>query len=163
MTPVLVTPPGDLLSLEEVKAHLRVDHNDEDAQIAAMILAAVGHLDGWRGILGRAIMPQVWRETFDGSGPYRLSLPDISAVTVKADGSTVTGSAVSFDALGSLVVLPNGISSDETVIDYTCGLPETLLPVAQAAVKLYVEHLHFGSDLSPAFTALVSALRWRCV
>lgn len=162
MTPVLVSAPdAEVVSLDDVKRHLRVEHDDDNAQIAALILAAVGHLDGWTGILGRAIKPQIWREAFDGAGPYRLSMPNVTEVTVRADGETVTGSAVSLDAVGPVVALPDGVSSGETVIEYTCGLPDTLLPVAEAAVMLYVSHLYERTDLSPAFGALVSSLRWR--
>ena len=62
MSAVLITAPtADVLSLDDVKRHLRVDFNDDDALIAGFIAAAVNQLDpaggGW---LGRALRPQAW-------------------------------------------------------------------------------------------------------
>lgn len=52
------------VSLEQAKAHLRVDESDDsqDDLITAAIAAAVNHLDGYAGILGRALVPQEWCE-----------------------------------------------------------------------------------------------------
>lgn len=67
--PVLVTPPADpVVSLSDLKDHLRVDADDENDLIEALEQAAVAHLDGWHGILGRAIMAQVWSQSFATSG-----------------------------------------------------------------------------------------------
>lgn len=65
-SPVLITPPSILpVSLEEAKLHLRVDGNDEDALISGLLGAAVSHLDGWTGSLGRALAEQTWRADYD--------------------------------------------------------------------------------------------------
>ena len=75
-SPVLVTPPAMLpVSLEDAKAHLRVAmygtdgtmlDGDDDTLIEAYIKAAVSHLDGWTGILGRCLVEQTWSMDFDG-------------------------------------------------------------------------------------------------
>lgn len=80
MTLVLEAGPTDpVLTLEKVKAYLRVDHTDEDNTVQAFITAATQRLDGRDGILGRALRPQVWRyecSTFGGiKTPVRLPLP----------------------------------------------------------------------------------------
>lgn len=63
LPPALVTPPAEMpVSLAQAKEHLRVDHDEDDDLIEAAIAAAVGHLDGYGGILGRALMPQEWSE-----------------------------------------------------------------------------------------------------
>lgn len=86
LAPVLVTPPAAVpVSLAEAKAHLRVEHGEDDGLIEAMIGAAVGRLDGWGGILGRCLVTQDWRRDFCGFPcGYRLRLPfpDVSAVTI---------------------------------------------------------------------------------
>src|SRR5690606_16820554 len=47
------------------KEHLRVDGADDNAVIEGLIRAAVSHLDGWTGILGRCLVEQTWRVDFD--------------------------------------------------------------------------------------------------
>jgi hypothetical protein len=67
MSVLVVEPPARLVSLEDMKAHLRVTADDEDALIEAYIDAACGWLDGPDGWLGRCIGSQVI-EVFYGSG-----------------------------------------------------------------------------------------------
>jgi len=155
MTPVLVTPPAQpVITLAEAKAHLRVDIDAEDSLIEGMVAAATAHLDGWRGVLGRAIMPQAWRETHDGAGPFALALPDVTAVTASAGGAaTITATPT-----GPVVELAEAV--DGVTLTYTCALPPEVLPSAQMAVKLFLSHLYDQTDLSPAFDAIVGALRW---
>lgn len=81
--PVLVTP-ADLmpLTVAEVKAHLRVAHDDDDATIAALIAAATAHLDGWTGILGRCLVEQTWMQEFDRfERCLRLPLGPVGSIT----------------------------------------------------------------------------------
>lgn len=73
LAPVRVTAPEILpVSIEEAKARLRVDHGDDDDVINAYLAAAVEHLDGWTGILGRCLVEQEWRQDFEAA---RQTLP----------------------------------------------------------------------------------------
>lgn len=54
----IAAPVSEVVSLEEMKAHLRVDFDDDDALIGAMISAVTQHLDGRDGDLGRALIDQ---------------------------------------------------------------------------------------------------------
>ncbi|MCQ0987542.1 head-tail connector protein [Jiella sp. LLJ827] len=127
------------VSLAEAKRHLRVDHDDDDDMITAMIETATARLDGYSGVLGRAIVSQAWRETFDGfCRVMRLRLPasEISSITWRnAAGqiSTVAEEeyALKADAIGSFVrfrnahVLPADLYESEAVsITYTAGYGE---------------------------------------
>lgn len=81
---VLVTPPATrVVSLSEAKAHLRVDSSDEDAPIGIYLDAAVAHLDGRAGLLGRAMVNQTWR--LDTYGPVAsripIDMPNVSSVS----------------------------------------------------------------------------------
>lgn len=82
--PILVEAPSlEPVTLAEAKAHLRVDTNDEDALIGALITTAVTHLDGWSGILGRALVTQTWQESlsaFPACGLLRLRLAPVQTV-----------------------------------------------------------------------------------
>lgn len=113
--PVLVTPPsaGDpIVTYAEAKAHLHLDSDDEQTLVESLVKAATAHLDGFTGILGRALVTQTWRQDYDAFCPV-LRLPlvaaTISLVQAYAEDDD-TGSAVAAtnyelleDALGSYV------------------------------------------------------------
>lgn len=143
--PHLVVPPASApVTLTEAKAHCRVDHTDEDALIEALLLSAVAYLDGWAGVLGRAIMPQQWQQEFAGWGDLALALPDVTAVTVAGfdaeDAPVVATKADLVKWPGGWVVVSEGPAVDRVRVTYTCGLPAARLPAAQALVKLLVGH-----------------------
>lgn len=109
--PVLVTPPAAaLISYDEAKAHCRVDGDDERTLIESLVTAATTHLDGYTGILGRALVTQTWRQDFDAFCP-RLRLPLVAATITEVrafaegddTGSVVTATNYELleDALGS--------------------------------------------------------------
>jgi len=88
LTPVLVTPPAvPLFTAEEAVArlHLTVDSDDDNALINHYIEAATAYLDGYSGILGRALITQTWRIDARTWGyPFiRLPLAPVQSVTVK--------------------------------------------------------------------------------
>lgn len=71
-----VSAPTDTpVSLAEAKAHLRVDHDDEDILISALIDAATEHVDGPRGVLGRAMIDQTWDYYLDEFPDAEIELP----------------------------------------------------------------------------------------
>lgn len=75
LAPVRTVAPATMpVSLAEAKAHLRVDHDDQDDLITAQIKAATAYLDGYSGILGRALITQTWRQDFAAFAD-RLPLP----------------------------------------------------------------------------------------
>lgn len=68
-----VTPPSDVVvTVEEAKARLRIDFDDDDDLIDAFIRAATDYLEGPRGYLGRALLDQTWDlylDAFPGCQP----------------------------------------------------------------------------------------------
>lgn len=63
MSVVVVTPPAsEPITLADAKAHLRVTHDIEDAQITACIIAARAYVENW---CDRALMLQTRRLTLD--------------------------------------------------------------------------------------------------
>lgn len=84
LAPVRTGPPAALLDLTEVKAFCRVDFDDDDTILSALMQAAVDHLDGWSGVMGRCLVEQDWRvDQADWTDTIRLPFPDVSSVTVK--------------------------------------------------------------------------------
>jgi uncharacterized phiE125 gp8 family phage protein len=67
MTSLLLqtAPVNQIVTLSEVKTHLRVDGNDEDSLISNLIDAATSYLDGPDGVLGRAMITQTWDWSID--------------------------------------------------------------------------------------------------
>lgn len=149
IAPVLTVPPtGAPLMLSEVKAHLRVDHNEEDALISALLGAAVSHLDGWSGILGRCIMTQTWRQDYrsvDG-GCLRLPFRDIQSLSVQytdANGADQTMSANDYRLVithgGAHLELASGASwpslasePDAMRVTMVCGFATVPLNIERA-------------------------------
>jgi len=83
LAPVRTAAPSEKpVTLAEAKAQCRVDHSDEDTKIAAFIAAATGHLDGYTGILGRALVTQTWRQDFSAfASKLRLPLKPVASIT----------------------------------------------------------------------------------
>jgi len=80
MTPILirtVAPTSYPVSLVEAKSHMNVFHADTDAKIDQLIATATQRLDGWNGILGRAIMPQTWTMYLDRFGTLHPDQDDL--------------------------------------------------------------------------------------
>lgn len=116
----LVAPPVDsVVSLGEAKAHLRVSHDDEDAEIAAMIDAATAYLDGLEGVLGRALGPQTWRAVF-AAGSCTDRLPIGPVISRQAD--------VTLDG--------------ETTVDFLAGYPDGIPAPIRAAILLHIGSLY---------------------
>ena len=128
MTPTLVTGPVvNPVSLNEAKQHIRVDFSDDDAVIDGCIRAATSHLDGYAGILGRAIMAQTWSVALAFFPPaIRIPLGDLMSVeSVKyfdPDGVEQTVDPATYyvgkDARGPYIVLKDGETWPDTAVRY---------------------------------------------
>jgi uncharacterized phiE125 gp8 family phage protein len=162
--PVLVTAPAVMpVTLSEAKAHLRVDHDDEDTLITALIAAATGHLDGWTGVLGRCIVSQTWRQDMDGfgDGDIRLPFADVTAVVVAytdTANATQTFAGASYhltaDAMSSLIELADGASWPDTAIrpdavrvTMTVGY-SAVPPAIKAAILIHIGQLYENREVS---------------
>ncbi|RWO20666.1 head-tail connector protein [Mesorhizobium sp.] len=62
----LVTPPATpVVSLAEIKRHVRVENSDDDSYLESLVSAATGMVDGADGWLGRALITQTWDYALD--------------------------------------------------------------------------------------------------
>lgn len=89
---IVIEAPSPVVSLEEAKKHLVVEHSDDNVLIEAYIQAATAWLDGPAGWLGRALGVQVleWQLCdWPGEG-FRLPFPPeievLSVTYIDPDG-----------------------------------------------------------------------------
>lgn len=160
MIPRRVTPPvGAVVDLAEMKAHLRVLNDDEDGLISSLIAAAESHLDGWRGVLGRCILPQQWAVDYPEAGCWRLPFPDVTSVTVSAGVGILT-----HDGLGAIVTL-----TEAATVTMDVQMPSETVDAVRLIVKLLVGHWYANREAAGADTlsaaplavdALMTPLRW---
>lgn len=81
----VITPPAEYpLTLAEVKAHLHVDHDDENALITSYLAAATNHAQKF---MGRALITQTLELTLDKFFPQiQIPMPPLqSIVSIKYD------------------------------------------------------------------------------
>jgi len=71
----IVAPTAYPVSLVEVKSHCNIYHSDWDANLDRLIAAITQRLDGYEGILGRALMPQTWRMSCDCLNDNEIDIP----------------------------------------------------------------------------------------
>lgn len=156
--PVRTVPPTELpVSLDQLRMHLKDPDRAEDNLILMFAEAAVGHLDGWAGILGRCLCTQTWRRDYDGfpaCGIVDLPFPDVASATVAYTdpaGAPQTFAAGSYQLatgpLGSRVALKDGQSwpaaataPDAVRITMVAGfgVPAAVPPALRAAILLHV-------------------------
>lgn len=150
-------PASTPVSLAEVKAHCRVDDTDSDDVLQLLLNAAIDHLDGWSGILGRCLVTQSWRQDFDRfCSIQRIRLGPVASITsityYDADNVQQTLLADVYellnDELGAYVALkanqnwPATYSRSAAVsITYIAGDVAAEVPASiKAAINLLVSH-----------------------
>ncbi len=156
MSLTLLSPPAsEAVTLSELKAHLRVTHEDEDALIAGVLVAAARAVEA-RG--GLALMPQQWRLSLDRPPAETIFFPfspvaSLDAVTVTDGEGTPQAIDISLYefAAGSPGRLrpagpwpAPGIALDGVRLDFTAGYEDADAvpdPLKQA-VKLLAAHFY---------------------
>lgn len=151
--PVLVTAPTiKPVTSDEVKAALDISGTEKDPLITGMIAAATSYLDGWTGILGRALVEQTWRQDFDSLSLRCMRLPlfpVISITSVKYKDTSgveqpidVANYTLQTDDLGSYVQFLSTYSS-----------PSLWTELPRASVTYKAGYANAGTD--PDFTSTV--------
>jgi uncharacterized phiE125 gp8 family phage protein len=178
LDPVLIEAPEPLLSLDEAKAHLRVDHDDEDTLIEGFIAGAVAWMDGWQGVLRRCILTQTWAIRTDGLRSMRLPFPDVQSAVVTyldAAGDSQTVDPANYRVYtqcgaGHLVLaddfaVPTVLSGREDAVTITAvfGTDEAPPPLKVAALMLvghwYRHREDDASDVPGPVRALIAPFR----
>lgn len=176
MTLTLITAPTQApVSATELMDHLRITELGEAAYVSTLAAAAVSYLDGWGGVLGRAIMPQVWRQEFDGWGRLQLDLPDVTAISVTYEdsvGAEQSATSATLRKIGSAwYVDADGPGAERVFVNMTCALPAVRLATVQQIIKLLVAHWYENreavgasmQEIPMAAGALITSIRYRAI
>lgn len=155
MTSTLIAGPGEEpVSLAEAKTWCRIDADDEDGLVNALIAAARLHVES---LTGRALVTQTWRLTLDAPASLLVELPvvPVSAIVSGPDGAVLQGDAV-------LLAAP----VDALSLDYTAGygaasaVPADLKTAVLALVAFWFEYRDSVTAATPAgFDRLVAGYR----
>jgi len=155
--PVVITPPSPSLTLSLVKAHLNVDHTDDDTLIQAYIDAACSHIDGPRGTLGRAVWAQTLELRLDD---FETCIPlpcgPVSAITsvkyIDIDGVEQTLNAATYAlAVDDLVLAYDEAwptvrgDTDGVKIRYAAGF-STVPKAIEQALMLLIAHWYANRE-----------------
>lgn len=175
---LVLAPQSEPITLTEAKLNLRVDGDDEDDLIRALIVAAREHIED---ITRRALLTQTWDFCLD-SWPDRdfIRLPfgnlqSVTSIKWKDTDGTETTLTLTTDYLVETngeqcgrIVLPYGGSwptgtlypSNPITIRFVCGwTTATLIPgKIKVAVKLWAENLYLHAGRSEALEAIVVTL-----
>ena len=156
MRVVVITPPQPVITREQAKAHLNVDHDDDDTLIDIYVAAAVGHIDGPDGWLGRSLGRQTLEARFDtfetDGGDLALSCgPVVELVSIGWTGADrlprvgdpalvdLIDNALCFDGLAPWTGMRVG--REVLKVRYVAGY-ETLPPAIRSALLLMVGDLY---------------------
>ena len=158
-----VAPTTKAVTLDEVKAHLRVDGTADDTKLTAFIAAATGYID-YPGVLGKVMITQTWAVSVARPGFYNMiKLPvgpaaDIVSVkyydTDNAEQTlTNTDFAITADEDWAFIkpnagiVWPSTYCRDDAItITYTAGygvaadVPDTLKTAMLMIIASWFEH-----------------------
>lgn len=184
----LITPPAEEpVTLAEAKAHLRLEHDLDDAYVTQLIVAARQYVEK---ICWRALVSQTWElvlNEFPVSDYIELPKGELRSITsvtyVDANGATQTWDAANYEVdsvtipgrirLGYLLSWPSGSRTvwNAVTIRYVVGWANAAAvpaPIKQA-VLLLVSQLYehrtpevLGTIVSPvafSFSALLSPYR----
>jgi len=147
---LLVAPTIEPLSLTEAKSFLRVEHDDDDTMIGALIAAARNQVEA---LTRRGLLVQTWRVVLDrwpADGRIRLKMAPLRAVAA----------ARVYDAAGNAVA----IDEQRFVVDAAANViaaPGWSLPPpgrSVGGIELDVE-LGFGPNASDVPEVLRHAVR----
>lgn len=191
LRPTLVTAAtaATLVTLAEAKKHCGIDSTDDDVLLTSLIAAAESYLDGYSGILGRALLEQTWQQKLDGfcdrmdlrvgiaSSVVSVQYSDASNNIQTLSTSTyqlLSDDLGSYVGLKALQVWPSAyVREDAVTIQWKAGYGTTAASVPgaiRAAVLLLIGNLYENREavvvgninaveLPLSFNALVAPFR----
>lgn len=182
MMRLTIKTPPTVLAVDPalVRDHLRIEIGPEDYLVENYIRAATALLDGWTGILGRALMEQTWVMTLASfpAGGITIPLGPVTAIDAvryrDASGTWQTVAPADYEvSLGEVSAELRAAAGwpgtgdwlDAVEVEFTAG-GECPAPV-QTAIMIMVAAIFDGRQgddmLTPAAAALTAPFRVRRV
>lgn len=169
MSLTLISPPAaEPVSLADLKEHLKISGNAEDALLAGLLVAARQTIEARFQI---AVMPQAWRLGLDVAPDAPVILPlspvlSVDAVGVRRGGVTEALAPASYDAqtgaVGRVrVTAPvGGDDPGALIISFTAGWADAAaVPDAmKLAIKILAAHLYENREGEPAGPIALNAI-----
>lgn len=157
-------PTTPVVSLDEAKTHLRIDHSDEDAYISALVTSATNFVEEFTG---RSLITQTWRASFDrwppndcGFNVLELPRPELLSVeslkyydingsltTVDPSNYTVEFGTPGFITIRKFFGYPS-LEDDRKLaieLEFTSGYgpaPEDVPQILRQAIHLMLKHFY---------------------
>ena len=159
---LLTGPVGEPLSLADAKAFLRVEHDDDDSVIAALISAARNHVEALTRL---GLMTQTWRIVLDcwpkdgRIGPRLGPLQSLAAARVYNEAnvsSAIDAGHFVADAAAGVIAAPGwslpapGRAVAGIELDVVIGFGEAASDVPQIliqAIRMLVSHWYENRSL----------------
>jgi uncharacterized phiE125 gp8 family phage protein len=170
MSLTLTSPPiAEPVSLSEIKEHLKVDGNAEDALIAGLLLAARQTIEARFQL---AVMTQSWRLALDTAPDGAVTLPLSPVVSIDVVGA-VRGGVIealapsAYDAQAGAVGrvrIKAPLTTDQTlggiVIAFTAGWPDAASAPEELklAIKTLTAHFYENREAETTAPAALGAL-----
>ncbi|UWR66243.1 head-tail connector protein [Phaeobacter inhibens] len=182
-----VAPAESPVTLNEVKEQAMVDFDADDDLLTGMRDAAVVHLDGFGGVLGRAMVEQTWQlHRTNWARNIRLPVPDVSSVVLTYLDENGVEQSVAVERIsvlpvvtGTLVSLADAftfpaLQEDNPApiaVQFTCGfgaavdVPANLKLAVKALAATWYENrtAQPGEALPMGVSALIQPYRWMAV
>lgn len=121
---LVAAPVSVPVSIADASAHVEVIGTAHDVKLTAMIAAAVSHVDGPAGILGRALIEQEWVLSLDGFPCAGFEIPLAPLVSVTSVKYT-DAAGVEQTLSPSLYVVDSASDPGFVTLAYGAAWPET--------------------------------------
>jgi uncharacterized phiE125 gp8 family phage protein len=164
MLTLVVPPTTTPVSVAELKAHLRIDIDAEDALLATYIETAT---DQAQVQTRRQFLTSTWRYEVSPVGDVVLPWSPFQSIVSVVDGD---GASVDYDLddTGLRAVVTPATSSERLVVTYTVGYgdePSDVPMAARHAIRILASHYWACREdtgpMPPAVTALLDTVRIR--
>ena len=139
-------PAAEPLTLAEVKAWLRIEHDDEDDLLATLIAAAREQAECRTG---RSLITQSWEVTYADVAPQEIPLPHgpvqsiswLKTVAASGDETDIASDAYAIAADGRQLLCEIGLAAHRILVRYVAGFGDAAEDVPADLRQAMLQHI----------------------